>query len=126
MKKTLVFLLLIIFVVGQPSDDKLKERRAERREEMRKRRREHDKQLIDCIVRNQTTSGELLKIINDNKEGDDTMKTIYSKHNDLEKNDRDIIRDCRRKIFEKNKEEHRKERERNRERMKHHHNVDNL
>ena len=125
MKKTLVFLLLIIFVFGQPSEDKIKERRAERREEIRKRKREHDKQVIDCIVRNKTTSDELIKIINENKEGDNTMRTIYSKHKDLVKNDRDIIRDCRREIFEKNKEEYRKERERNRERMKHH-NADNL
>ena len=121
MKKFLVFLLLIILVVGQKHDEKFKERK----EKMKKRKQEHEKLIAECIYQNETTSDELKKIIEDNKESDEKLKPIYASHNKLPKTDRDIIRICRRKIFDKMREEHKLEKDRMKEKMKKE-NADNL
>ena len=106
MKKTLLFLLLIVFAVCRPSD----ERREERREEMRRRRLEHDRIIAECILNNNKTSPELKKAVEENK--DNLIRAIHPRDHRIEGDDRDVIRDCRKMVFEMRKEELKKERER--------------
>ena len=105
MKKALLFLFLIILVTCQPSKEKI--------EEMKKKRKEHDKQLAECILKNETTSSELKKLIEENKD-DHLMKALHPRAHKLDRSDREIIRNCRKALFDKRREEIEKEREKKR------------
>ena len=105
MKKALLFLFLIILVTCQPSKEKI--------EEMKKKRKEHDKQLAECILKNETTSSELKKLIEENKD-DHLMKALHPRDHKLDRSDREIIRNCRKALFDKRREEIEKEREKKR------------
>ena len=112
MKYILIFLVLIIFVTSQPSEA--------RREEIRQRRREHDKKIADCILKSDAASPELKKIVEENKDNGDLMKALHPRDHRLEKNDREVFRNCRKQIFDELREQHKREREeRDKERMKH-------
>ena len=102
MNKVLFFLILLSFIVCQPSEAK--------REEMRQRRREQDRLLAECILNNTQTSPELKKLIEENKD-DHIMKALHPRDHKLEKSDRDIIRNCRKEQFDKRREEIRKRKE---------------
>ena len=96
MNKVLIFLVLISFIICQPSDA--------RREEIRQKRREHDKQLKECILRNEQTSPTLKKLIEENKEEENLMKALHPIYHKLEISDRVIIRNCRKELFDKRRE----------------------
>ena len=102
MNKVLIFLILLSFIISQPSEA--------RREEMMQRRREHDKQLAECILNNAQTSPELKKLIEENKD-EHLMRALHPRDHKLEKSDRDIIRNCRKEQFDKRREEIRKRKE---------------
>ena len=53
MKKILIFVILIIFVVSRPSEA--------RRGEMRQRRREYDRKIAEYILKSDAASPELKK-----------------------------------------------------------------
>ena len=120
MKKILIFVILIIFVVSQPSEA--------RREEMRQKRREHDRKIAECILKSVAASPELKKLVEENKDGD-LMRALHPRDHKLERSDREVFRNCRKEMFDKLREEHRRERdrdrERDRERMRHE-NADGL
>ena len=103
MKIILFFVILLAFVVCQPSNEK--------REEIRKKRKERDMQLAECILKNENISSELKKLIEENKD-EHLMKALHPRDHKLDRNDRDIIRNCRKEMFEKMKEEHKREKER--------------
>ena len=113
MLENIIFLVLLSFIISQPSEA--------RREEMRQRRREQDKQLAECILNNTQTSPELKKLIEENK--DNIMKALHPRDHKLEKSDRGIIRNCRREQFDKRREEIRQRRE---QEHREHPNHDNL
>ena len=102
MKKALLFLFLIILITCQPSKERL--------EEVKRKRKEHDKQLAECIIKNETTSSELKKLIEENKD-ENLIKALHPKDHQLGRSDREIIRNCRKALFEKRREEIKKERE---------------
>ena len=102
MNKVLIFLILLSFIISQPSEA--------RREEMMQRRREHDKHLAECILNNTQTSPELKKLIEENKD-EHLMRALHPRDHKLEKSDRDIIRNCRKEQFDKRREEIRKRKE---------------
>ena len=68
MKNILIFVILIIFVVSQPSEA--------RREEMRQKRREHDRKIAECILKSDAASPELKKLVEENKDGD-LMRALH-------------------------------------------------
>ena len=105
MKKALLFLFLIILITCQPSKERL--------EEVKRKRKEHDKQLAECILKNETTSSELKKLIEENKD-DHLMKALHPRDHKLDRSDREIIRNCRKALFDKRREEIEKEREKKR------------
>ena len=116
MKQILIFFVLIIFVASQPSEA--------RREEIRQRRREHDKKISECILNSDAASPELKKIVEENKDNGNLMKALHPRDRKLEKNDREVFRNCRKQIFEELREKHMREREeRDREKMKNHNDL---
>ena len=114
MNKVLIFLVLISFIICEPSKAK--------REEMLQEIKEHDKQLKECILRNEQTSPTLKKLIEENKE-ENLMKALHPRDHKLEKSDVDIIRKCRRVLIEKRKIEIRKKQK---QEHREHPNNDNL
>ena len=98
MKSVLVFLVLIVLVVCPPPEFN--------REERHKRRREFQKQMAECILKSESVSADLRKQIEDNKD-DDLRKVLHLYLTKLDSNDREIIRKCRRELFEKMREMHR-------------------
>ena len=111
MKKILFFLVLIVFAVCQPSKEKI--------EEMKKRRKEHDMQIAECILKSPDASPEFKKLIEENKDKD-LMRAFHPRDHKLEKNDHDVMRNCRREMLDKRREEHRRQMDRDLERDKEH------
>ena len=101
--KIIFFIFLLAFIVCQPSEEK--------REEIRRRRKKHDRQIAECILKNENISADLKKLIEENKE-ENLMKALHPRDHKLERSDRDIIRNCRKEMFDKIREEHKRERER--------------
>ena len=95
MKSVLVFLVLMVLVVCPPPKFN--------REERQKRRREFQKQMAECILKSESVSADLKKQIEDNKD-DDLRKVLHLYLSKLDSNDREIIRKCRRELFEKMRE----------------------
>ena len=95
MKSILVFLVLMVLVVCHPPKFN--------REEREKRRKEFQKQMAECILKSDSVSADLKKQIEDNKD-DDLRKVLHLYLSKLDSNDRDIIRKCRRELFEKMRE----------------------
>ena len=114
MKIFILILLLISFIVSLPSESV--------QEEIKKRRREHEQPIIDCILKNETTSTELKNRINNNPD-QDLIKILSPREYKYDKSDRDIIRFCRRQYLDQLREKHRERRER-RDKEKHKSNND--
>ena len=95
MNKVLIFLVLISFIICEPSEA--------RREEIRQKRIERDKQLMECILSNNQTSPTLKKLIEENKE-ENLRKALRPKDHKLEISDRVIIRNCRKELYDKRRE----------------------
>ena len=102
MKKFLFFLFLLTFIACPPSNEK--------REEFKKRRKEHGRQMAECILKHENISPEFKKLIEENKD-ENIFKALHPKDHKLDKNDRDIIRNCGKEMHEKMKEEWKRERE---------------
>ena len=98
MKSVLVFLFLMALVVCPPPEFN--------REERQKKRKQFQKDMADCILKNESASAELKKQVEDNKD-DDLRKVLHLYITKLDLNDREIIRKCRRELFGKNREMHR-------------------
>ena len=113
MKKILFFLILIVFAVCQPSKEKI--------EEMRQKRKEHERQIAECILKSPDASPEFKKLIEENKDKD-LIRALHPRDHKLEKSDHDVVRNCRREMLDKRREEHRRERdmERDRKHRRHH------
>ena len=107
MKRIIIFLILIILTYCQISHDK--------REIIRKRRIEDDKIMKECILTNESASPELKKLVEETEEGELRITLHPAKQQHLPQNDHDIIKSCRKKIFE----EHIKQREKEREKVRH-------
>ena len=103
MKTILIFLVLITFSFCHISQARI--------EEMKKRRKEHGRQMAECILKHENISPEFKKLIEENKD-ENIFKVLHPKDHKLDKNDRDIIRNCRKEMHDKMKEEWKKERER--------------
>ena len=116
MRKILFFVLLLVLATCQPSKEKI--------EEMKKRRKEHDMQLAECILRSPDASEEFKKLIEENKDKD-LIRALHPRDHKLEKKDHEVMRNCRREMLDKMREEHRREREREREQKRTEH-GDNL
>ncbi len=93
MKSVLIFILLIVLIVCPPS--------VINREERHKRMYEIKKQMIECVLKNEYISEDLKTEIKGNNDND--LRKIFNISN-LEEGDREIIRDCRTKFFEKKRE----------------------
>ena len=88
----ILILILISFIVTLPTESV--------REEIKKRRRERDQPIIDCILNNETSSEELKNRIKDNPDKD-LIKLLSPREYKYEKNDRDVIRYCRKQFLDK-------------------------
>ena len=97
----ILILILISFIVTLPTESV--------REEIKKRRRERDQPIIDCILNNETSSEELKNRIKDNPDKD-LIKLLSPREYKYEKNDRDVIRYCRKQFLDKLREKHRERR----------------
>ena len=113
MKKILFFIFILTTIACKPSRENI--------EEFHNRRVEHDRQIAECILKNENISPDLKKLIEENKDKN-IFRALHPKDHKLDKNDRDVIRNCRREMLEKFKEERDRERER---KIKNKHN-DNL
>ena len=116
MRKILFFVLLLVLATCQPSKEKI--------EEMKKRRKEREMQLAECILRSPDASEEFKKLIEENKDKD-LIRALHPRDHKLEKNDHEVMRNCRKEMLDKMREEHRREREREREQRRAEH-RDNL
>ena len=108
MKILFLILILISYIVAPPSESV--------REEIRRRRREREQPIIDCILKNESSSTELKNRINNNPD-EDLIKLISPREFKYDRNDHDVIRYCRKQYVEKLREKHRERKER---REKHH------
>ena len=90
------------------------------KEEIKKRRREREQPIIDCILKNESSSTELKNRIKDNPD-EDLIKILSPREYKYDRTDHDIIRYCRRQYLDKLREKHRERKER---RDKHHSNND--
>ena len=95
MKSMLVFLFLIALVVCHPPHKFS-------REGIMQRRKEFQNNMIDCILKS-NASADLKKKIEDNKE-EDLRKVLHLFLSKLDTSDREIIRNCRRELFNKMRE----------------------
>ena len=91
MKKIIICLILISFALCQPDPAKI--------EEIKKRRKEEMKILAECLLKSETASEKLKNAIKESPE-DDVMRAIHHSRDELDNNDRDAIRECRRQAFE--------------------------
>ena len=103
MKKILFFIFILITIDCKPSREKI--------EEFHNRRVEHDRLIAECILKNENISPDLKKLIEENKDKN-IFRALHPKDHKLDKNDRDVIRNCRREMLEKLKAERERERER--------------
>ena len=95
MKKIIIFLAIIVFVVCPLSEEK--------REEMRKKRKERDKFVVECILKDESVSPEIRKKIEDNK--DEELRKVLPLISKLGDNDRNIVRRCRKEYIDKLRED---------------------
>ena len=95
MKKFFIFLLLITFSTCHLDKAKI--------EEIKKRRKEEMKYTAKCLLENPNTS-EKLKISIKNSSEDDLIRVIYPQRDKLDKNDINIIRECRRQAVKSRNE----------------------
>ena len=91
MKKILICLVLISLSLCQPSPEKI--------EEIKKRRKEEMKLLGECLLKSEKASEKIKTAIKESPE-DDVMRAIHHSRDELDNNDRDAIRECRRQAFE--------------------------
>ena len=95
MKNFLICLILIAFSLCQPDPAKI--------EEIKKRRKEEMKYTAKCLLENPNTSEKLKTSIKNSSE-DDLIRVIYPPHDKLDKNDINIIRECRRQAVKSRNE----------------------
>ena len=122
MNRILILLLILIVVDCKPDDDK-----RERIERMRERRKQEDKEIAECILKNDKASDELKKNVEKYKD-DHVKRAFHPRDHKYDDNDQKIIRECRRASMDKMREEFKKERdlERKRREKEKHINSDNL
>jgi len=101
----ILFLIIISVVVTLRSESI--------EEEIKRRRREHEQPIIDCILRNESSSTELKKRINDNPDKD-LIKILSPREYKYERNDREIIHYCRKQYLDKLREKHKERRDKHR------------
>ena len=99
MKTILIFLVLVSFSFCRINQAKM--------EEMKKRRKEEMKYMVDCLLKNENTSKELKKAIENSTE-DDYIRAIHHSGYKLDKNDKELIRLCRKEAIKARHEEFRK------------------
>ena len=116
MKILILFLILISFIVSLPSESI--------EEEIKRRRREHEQPIIDCILRNESSSTELKNRINNNPD-QDLIKILSPREYKYDRNDHDIIRFCRRQYLDQLREKQRERREKRDRRDKDKHRSSN-
>ena len=115
MKKILICLVLISLSLCQPSPEKI--------EEIKKRRKEEMKILAECLLKSEKASEKIKTAIKESPE-DDVMRAIHHSRDELDNNDRDAIRECRRQAIEASHEKLRREDIFKRpERNPHHHDL---
>ena len=90
MKTILLFLILLVFVGCPPSKEKI--------EEMKIKRKERDKKIEECLLKSEIASEDLKKKIKEKKD-EDLIRILYPHGHELDKSDKDAIRDCRREVF---------------------------
>ena len=90
MKKIIIFLILISFILCRLDPAKL--------EEIKQRRKEEMKLIAECLLKNENTDEELKKSIRENKDFD-LVKALRPKGRRLNKSDLEIIKQCRREIL---------------------------
>ena len=90
MKTILFFLILIVFAVCPLSREKI--------EELRKKRREKDKKIEECLLKSETVSEDLKKRIKEKKD-EDLIRILHPRDHELDKNDKEAVRNCRREVF---------------------------
>ena len=76
-------------------------------EEIKKRRKEEMKYIAECLLENPYTS-EKLKISIKKSTEDDLIRVIYPPRDKLDKNDIDIIRECRKQSYKSRNEDFRR------------------
>ena len=91
MKRIIICLILISLSLCQPSPEKI--------EEIKKRRKEEMKILAECLLKSEKASEKIKTAIKENTD-DNVMKAIHHSSEQLDKNDRDAIRECRRQAIE--------------------------
>ena len=115
MKKKLICLVLISLSLCQPDPAKI--------EEIEKRRKEEMKLLGECLLKSEKASEKIKKAIRESPD-DDVMRAIHHSSHQIDKNDRDAIRECRRQAIEASHEKLRREDIFKRpERNPHHHDL---
>ena len=113
MKKVFLFLIVISFIVCEVSKDRI--------EELKKQRLENDRIVAECIKNNKETSSLLRKLIDENP--DNIRRAFHPKDQQLERSDRDIIKNCRKIIFDKMREEIKERRKEERRKDPHTHDL---
>ena len=91
MNKILICLILISFSLCQPDPAKI--------EEIKKRRKEEMKLLAECLLKSEIATEKLKNAIKESTD-DDVMRAIHHSSQQLDKNDRDAIRACRKQAIE--------------------------
>ena len=107
MKNFLIYLFLVTFVFCTKSD---------RIEKLKEQMKNLEKKVAECILENEMASEDLKKRVKESKDGD-LRKAFHPTDGKLDRNDRLAITSCRKKFFDKLKED-------NKERMNN--NNDNL
>ena len=95
MKHVLFLLVIFTLVFCQPQ-------RLLNREERQKRRRQFQKDMKDCILKNESASVDLKTLLEGNNSSPLTFLHYY--FSKLDSNDKEIIKKCRGELFEKLKE----------------------
>ena len=98
MRAFLIFLVLIVLVTCQPSNERMEERS--------RRRKEHQMKIAECILKSSDASPEFKKSIEENKDTD-LRRVFHPRDHSLDYKDYNVLRTCRREMFEKLREEHR-------------------
>ena len=112
MKNILFFLILIVFVICQPSNEIIEE-------EVKKERKKQEMEIVECILKSPDATPEFKKLVEENKDKD-LMRVFYPEDYKIDKKDHAIMVNCRKEMFNRIREEQKRERERDIERDRKH------
>ncbi len=102
MKKILLFLFLITFIICPPSDSV--------KEEMMRRRKEKDEKIKECILKSSMASDYIKNLIKENKD-ENVMKKFHHRNKDISENDHKVIKQCRFQMIESLRQQRRLQKE---------------